>query len=305
MHLDQKLVLLHLQLRGLVVILQPHCLLLGFLGLPELRADVHSRLRDGGQLPQLHPRTRLVHHVDGLVRQETVLDVLRSELHTCLQSCVRVLQAVVGLVLSRQTVQDLNRLLYRRLRHGNRLKTALQRLVLFDVLSVLLDRGSSDNLQVASRQCRLQDVGCVHGASATIAACANKSVDLVNHQDDVSVLSHLLDDVLEALLEFATVLRTGKQHAQVQLNDFLVQKHFWHVTFYNAPGQALCDSRLANARLAHEHGVIFLPPGKDLDRPLNLLLAANEGVHLAGSRGRGEVLAELLERCLATRSIRR
>ena len=60
-------------------------------------------------------------------------------------------------------------------------------------------------------------------------------------------------------------------------------------------GQALGDRGLADARLADEGGVVLAAPRQDLDDPLDLLLAADDRIELAGPRGLGEVDAELVD----------
>ena len=62
-----------------------------------------------------------------------------------------------------------------------------------------------------------------------------------------------------------------------------------HVAGDDALGEALGDGRLADARLADERGVVLRPADEDLDDPLDLLLAADDRVELAGAGGVGEV----------------
>ncbi len=68
-------------------------------------------------------------------------------------------------------------------------------------------------------------------------------------------------------------------------------------------GEALGDGGLADARLADERRVVLRPARQDLDDPLDLLLAADDRIELAGARGLGEVDAELVDgRGLAERA---
>ena len=61
-------------------------------------------------------------------------------------------------------------------------------------------------------------------------------------------------------------------------------------------GEALDDRRLADARLADQHGVVLRAPAEHLDDAADLLVAADDGVEQAVARGVGEVAAELLQR---------
>ena len=60
-------------------------------------------------------------------------------------------------------------------------------------------------------------------------------------------------------------------------------------------GEALDDGRLADAGLADEHRVVLGAAGEDLHDPLDLGLAADDGVELAVGRQLGQVAAELVE----------
>lgn len=81
---------------------------------------------------------------------------------------------------------------------------AFQGSVLFNVLSVLRDGGGPDDLQLAAGQARLHDVGGVDGPLRRPGA--DQGVHLVDHQDDVVVLLHLVQQLFQPLLELSAVL---------------------------------------------------------------------------------------------------
>src|SRR5207247_4969584 len=60
-------------------------------------------------------------------------------------------------------------------------------------------------------------------------------------------------------------------------------------------GEALDNGRLAHAGLTDQHGIVLGPPGEDLDDPLDLLLAADDGIELRLPGELGEVAGELVE----------
>ena len=64
----------------------------------------------------------------------------------------------------------------------------------------------------------------------------------------------------------------------------------------DADGQALDDGRLADARLADQHGVVLRAPAEHLHRPADLLVAADDRVELALPRQLDEVAAVALQR---------
>mmetsp|Transcript_67004 Transcript_67004/g.216598 ORF Transcript_67004/g.216598 Transcript_67004/m.216598 type:complete len:557 (+) Transcript_67004:866-2536(+) len=297
LELRPQALLLRLQLCGELVVLVAHGLLLLRLRLPEIGLDLLRLIGQHRRGAQAHAGARLVEHVDGLVGQEAVSDVLRRELHAGLQGLLSVAEPVVLFILAGQPLEDLDCLLRRRLGNVDRLETALQGLVLLDVLAVLLDGGRADDLQLAAGQGRLHDVAGVHGAAAIPgAAGTDNGVDLVDHQDDVTLgLGHLLDDVLESFLELTSVLGACEQAREVELNDLLAPQELWNVSVGDALRKTLGDRGLANAGLADEHRVVLLAARQNLNGPLQLLRAANHGVQLAVKRSLREVFAELLQ----------
>ena len=68
-----------------------------------------------------------------------------------------------------------------------------------------------------------------------------------------------------------------------------------HVAVDDALGEAFDDGGLADAGFADEHRVVLRPAGKDADDAADLLVAADDGVHLAGAGAGGEVLPVLGE----------
>ena len=200
---------------------------------------------------ELHHRARLVDHVDGLVREEAVGDVPRREPHRRGERVFAVRHAVVLLVRALQALQDNERVLRGRLVDAHGLEPALERSVLLDVRAVLLDGGSAHALQLAARQRGLHEVAGVHAPVLARPACADQHVDLVHEQDDVSRLLHLLDDVLQALLELAAVLGVRQEHAQLQTHHALVLEPVGHVAGDDEPRQPLGDGGFPDAGVAH------------------------------------------------------
>ena len=161
------------------------------------------------------------------------------------------------------------------------------------MLAVLLCGGGADDLDLAARQGRLEDGGRVDGALC--AARADEGVHLVDEENDIAVLAHLLDYLLEALLELAAVLGAGDKGAHVEHADALAAQDVRHLAVAHQLGQALDHSGLAHAGLADEQGVVLGAAREDLHQALRLVLAADDRVELAVGCARGEVGRELLE----------
>jgi hypothetical protein len=181
-----------------------------------------------------------------------------------------------------------------RLADEHRLEAALQGRVLLDVLAVLVQGGRADHAQLAAGEHGLQHVAGVHGALGR--ARADDGVQLVDEGDDLPVgVADVVQDGLEAVLELAPELCPGDHRAQVEGDDALVLQALGDVTGDHALGQPLDDGGLAHARLADEDRVVLGSAAEHLDDAANLVVAADDGVELAGPGGLGEVAAEPLQ----------
>ena len=154
----------------------------------------------------LQARGRLVHEIDGLVRQETLGQVAMRKLRRRDQGRVEDAHAVMDLVTLLQPAQDGDGVLDARLIDDDRLETAFQRGVLFDVLAVFVERGRADGAQFAARELGLEQVGRVHRTLRR--ARADDGVQFVDEQDDLPLAGRdFLEERLEPVLEFAAELR--------------------------------------------------------------------------------------------------
>ena len=124
----------------------------------SLLLDLHLRelARDGVDLDrhgvQLHAQAarRLVHQVDGLIGQEAVGDVAAREVRGSHKRTVGDAHAVEDLVLLLEAAQNRHRVLHARLAHEHLLEAAGEGGVLLDVLTVLVERGGADRVQVTA-----------------------------------------------------------------------------------------------------------------------------------------------------------
>ena len=85
-----------------------------------------------------------------------------------------------------QTLQDLYRLLWLWFFHYNRLETSLQRRIFFDILAIFTDRSRPNQLNLTTGKCRLQNIGCIHGAFCT--ASTNDGMKLIDKQQHITSL---------------------------------------------------------------------------------------------------------------------
>ena len=241
---------------------------------------------------------RLVDHVDRLVGQLAVVDVLGRQLHRRLDGVVGVFELVEALEVGLQALQDRDRVLDRGLLHVDLLEAADERAILLEVLAVLLVGGRADAAHGARLQRGLQQVGGVHGA-ARGGAGADHGVDLVDEQDRARIVLDLLHHRLQALLEVAAIARAGEQRAHVEREDGGVQQNLGHLALDDLAGEPFGDCGLADAGVADEQRVVLLAAAQHLDRAQHLGLAPDEGIDLAFARLLVEVDAVGVEGVLA------
>ena len=281
------------QFGGLAVALLGQHLLLLRLHARQLLLQRHH-LRRHLHIVDAHPRTRLVHGVDGLVGLQAVAHVALRQVHAGLQRLVAVLHRVVLLVLVADVHQDFHRLLGRGGLDEHLLEAAFEGRVLLDILAVLVQRRGADALDRAACQGGFEHVAGVEAASG--AAGAHDGVYLVDEDDDLRMLLQLGEDGLHALLELAAVLRACHQAGQVEAQQALAVERARHLSRGDLHGQSFGQGALAHAAFADQHGVVLLAAAQDLRHALQLALAAHDGVQLALLRHLGQVAAEVVQR---------
>src|SRR5581483_570051 len=243
--------------------------------------------------PDAQPRAGLVDEVDGLVGEMAIGDVAVREVGRGDDRLVGDRHAVMGLIAVADALEDVDGVSNGGLVDLDGLEAALEGGVLLQVLAVLVERGRTDGLQLATSEHRLEDRRGVDGAFS--GTRPDESVQLVDEQDDVAAGADLLQHLLEALLEVAAVAGAGDQRAEVQRVQLLALERLGHVVGDDALREALDDGGLADAGLADENGVVLGAAGEHLHDALDLALAPDDGVELLLARQLCEVATELVE----------
>ena len=237
----------------------------------------------------------LVDEIDRLVGQEPIGHVPIAQRRGRDERRVLDADAVVDLVALLEPAQDRDRVLDRRLRDEHRLEAPLERGVLLDPLPVLVERRRADAAQLAARERGLEQVRRVHRALGR--AGADDGVQLVDEEDDLpcrasTSLSTAFRRSSNSPRNFAPATSAPMSSA----HEALVLQRLGHVAAHDALRDALDDGRLADARLADEHGVVLRAPREHLHDAADLLVAPDDRVDLALARRLGEIAAVLLER---------
>ena len=265
-------------------------LLLGDLG--DLVLDLFEVRRRFHAL-EAQPRAGLVDEVDRLVGQVPVGDVPVGEVGRRDQRLVGDGHTMVLFVAIAQTLEDLDGVWHGRLFDNDLLEPTLECRVLLEVLAILVEGGGTDGLKLASGEHGLEDRGSVDRALG--GSCANECVELVDEQDDVAARLYLFEDLLEALLEVASVARPCDESAEVERVELLVLERFGNIVVGDGLSEAFDDGCLADAGLAHQHGVVLGSAAEDLHHALGFAAAADDRVELLVAGKLGEVATKLVE----------
>ncbi len=237
----------------------------------------------------------LVEHVDRLVGELEVREVLGAELRRGLDGLLLELELVVLLVAGEQPVEDERRVVDRRLFDLDGLEAARQCAVLPERLLVLPVRRRADAAELARLERGLEHVRRVHRAAAG-GAGADEVVDLVDEEDRVVLLLERFHDRLHALFEVAAVACAGEQCAEVERPDRRLPEVLGCGLLVDRLGEAFDDRGLADAGVTEEQRIVLPAPREDVDDALELGLAADQRIDLAGGCARDELGCVGLER---------
>ena len=247
---------------------------------------------------RLNERARLIHQVDGLVRQEPVGNVPVGQGSRRHQRAVCDLHPVEHFIALLQATQDGDGVLHRRFIHHDRLETAFQRRIFLDVLPVLIQRRGADTVQLASGQHRLEHIAGVHGAVRL--ACAHDGMELIDEQNDPAIaVLHFLQDRFQTFLELAPVLRAGHQRAHIKGEDSLLFQALRHIAADDPLRQSFHHCGLADARFADEDRVVLRLTGKDADHIADLLIAADDRIELLIPGALHQILSVFIQRIVS------
>ena len=236
-----------------------------------------------------------VHQVDGLVREEAVADIPIAQRGRGDDSAIGDAHTVVRLVAFLESTQNGDRVLDARLIDVYRLEAPLERRILFDVLTVFVERSRTHHAQLSPREHRLEHVAGIHRAFSL--AGSHQRVHLVDEDDEPALAAgDLLEHRLEPLLELTAELRAGDERAEVERHQGLVLERLGHVAVHHPLCEAFGNRRLADSGLADEDGVVLRAAGEHLNHAANLLIAPDHRIEFALACRLGEIPRELRQR---------
>ena len=249
-------------------------------------------------LADTHPGAAGVEHIHGLVRQLAPAQIAGGQLGGGHHRIVAQINAMALGIGRRQTTQDGDGGGDVEFVQPYRLEAPRQSRVLFEVLPVLAPGGGGDGAQLAARQGRFEQIGCVRAPG--LATRTDQGMGFVDEQDDgVRCLAYGLDHALQAAFEFALDAGAGLQQPEIKTAYFHPAQTIGHLACRDAQRQALDDGGLANARFAYHEGVVLAPPREDVHQLPDLGLAAQHRIQATGTGLAAEVMGEAVQRGLA------
>ena len=109
-------------------------------------------------------------------------------------------------------------------------------------------------------------------------------MSFVNEQNAVFLLFERGKNLLKALFEIASILRTSKHSADIKTKHFVILNKGWHLAFVNLPSNAFGNCSLTDARIADKHYVTLMPARKNQRKFFNFVVSANYRVDLIRRR---------------------
>jgi len=236
------------------------------------------QIRRRRHILQTHPRSRLINHINGLIRQTPAGNIPAGQFNRLIKGLIRKANAMVLFITIPKTLQNLEGLFFARRLNNNRLEPPLQGSIFFHIFPILVKGRRTDAVNFTPSQSRLENIGRIN--CAFCSAGTNKRMKLINKENHIPRTPNFIDDGLDALLKLPAIFRTGHHHRQIQHDQPLITKNLRHFMRGNPLSQTLDNSGLANARLTKQHRVIFRTPAKNLNQTLNLRLTPNHRVQL-------------------------
>ena len=127
------------------------------------------------------------------------------------------------LVTGFNIIQYFHRLVKRGRFHQHLLETTFQSTVLLYILAILVQRRSPNTLNFSASQRRFQHIGRIQIAPGTSGP--DNRVNLINKQNDISILRQLGKYRFHPFLELTAVLRSRHDRSYIQRNHPFVKQY--------------------------------------------------------------------------------
>jgi len=161
------------------------------------------------------------------------------------------------------------------------LEAPRKRGILFEILFVLGPCGGGDGAKFAAGKRGLEQVSGV--VLPRLTAGTDHGVRFIDKKNDgVRRGFYLIDKPLQSVLKFAFNARSGLQQSKIETVQLYVTKSRRHISVAKTKREAFDDGSLADSGLAGEDRVVLATAHENVHDLANLLIAAQDGVDLAG-----------------------
>ena len=176
-----------------------------------------------------------------------------------------------------QTTKNGNGIFYCRLINHDWLETTCKSSVFFNVLTILIQCGCTNTVQLTSGKHRFQHVACVH--CTVCFAGADDQMKFIDEEDDFTLaLFDFFKNCFQTFLKFATVFCACNKCAHIQCEDFLFFKAFRHITCNNSLCKTFDSCCFTNARFTDQYRVVLGLTGKDSDDVTDFCITADDWI---------------------------
>ena len=228
---------------------------------------------------QAQSRGRFVHQIHRLVGQKAVGEVARRKTDRGLNGIVGDFHAVVKLVAGFQAAQNAHGVGNRGLVHKDRLETARQSGVAFNVFLIFLKRGGADHMEFSAGERGLEHIGSVNRALRSSRPHHRMQLVYENNDAPRGALN-LAHHGFQALFKLAAIFRARDERAQIKRDKFFVFQNVRHVRARDSLRQPFGNRGFAHAGLADQHRVVLGAPRQDLHHPADFVFAPDDRIQL-------------------------
>ena len=237
--------------------------------------------------------TGFVDHVDRFVRQASSGDVAAGKIDRGRNGVVGDLDAMVFFVTFAKSFEDRDRFLIGSRLDHDLLESTRQRVVFFDVLSILVQRRGTDALDFTAGQGRFEHVGRVDRAFGTTGT--DERMKFVDKQNRVLGSTNFVHHGLDPFFELTAILRAGNHHGQVEHDDSFVGQDFGNVAGDDQLGESFDDRGFTDAGFTEQDRVVFGSSAKNLDRSFDFDWPTDDRIEFALSGQFGQIATKTVE----------
>ena len=159
------------------------------------------------------------------------------------------------------------------------LKSSLQGGIFFNMLAVFVERRCADALDFTAGQRRFEDVGSVDRAFG--CAGSDNRMQLVDEEQNISVLFDLVHDGFDALFKLAAVFRARDHQRQIERNQFFLAQIVGNIAANDRLRKPFDNRCFSDPGLADQYRIIFAAAAENENQSLHLIAAADDRIHFA------------------------